>query len=95
MGNSTNDNEENPLPFHAAKNGSAGFPATKRNVSETKKKYVASSQDWKCGNCHQQLDHTYEIDHRLRLQYGGSNDINNLVALCPNCHRKKTATEIM
>jgi hypothetical protein len=90
------DDNDNPLPFNA-KNSfqGSGFPATKRNVSETKKKFVASSQDWKCGDCQQQLDHTYEIDHRLRLQYGGSNDINNLVALCPHCHRKKTATEIM
>jgi hypothetical protein len=75
--------------------GSSGATATKRSVSETKKKYVASSQDWKCGDCRQQLDHTYEIDHHLRLQYGGSNDIDNLVALCPHCHRKKTAIEIM
>ena len=68
---------------------------TKRAVSETKKKFVASNQDWKCGNCKNQLDHTYEIDHRLRLEYGGSNDIDNLVALCRNCHGKKTASEIM
>lgn len=68
---------------------------TKRSVSETKKKYVASGQDWKCGHCRQQLDHTFEIDHRVRLEYGGSNDVNNLVALCRNCHGKKTASENM
>ena len=87
--------EKNDDPLNTAKEKNGFGITTKRNVSETKKKFVASSQDWKCGDCHQQLDHTYEIDHRLRLQYGGSNDINNLVALCPHCHRKKTATEIM
>ena len=69
--------------------------SSKRSVSETKKKYVAAQQDWKCGQCKSQLDHTYEIDHRIRLEYGGGNDVQNLVALCRNCHGKKTASENM
>ena len=73
----------------------SGKGSTKRSVSETKKKYVASQQDWKCGHCKSQLDHTFEIDHRLRLEYGGGNDVQNLVALCRNCHGKKTASENM
>jgi len=68
---------------------------TKRSVSETKKKFVAYSQDWKCGKCHTGLDHTFEIDHKMRLEYGGSNDVDNLIALCRNCHGKKTANENM
>jgi hypothetical protein len=75
-------------------NGS-GKVGTKRSVSETKKKFVASNQDWKCGHCKQQLDHTFEIDHRIRLEYGGGNDVQNLIALCRNCHGKKTAGENM
>jgi hypothetical protein len=71
----------------------SGKTGTKRSVSETKKKYVASQQDWKCGHCESQLDHTFEIDHRVRLEYGGGNDVQNLVALCRNCHGKKTAFE--
>jgi hypothetical protein len=73
----------------------SGKNGTKRSVSETKKKYVASQQDWKCGHCEAQLDHTFEIDHRVRLEYGGGNDVQNLVALCRNCHGKKTASENM
>ena len=69
--------------------------ATKRNVSETKKKFVASQQNWRCGQCNSQLNHTYEIDHKIRLEYGGSNEVNNLVALCRNCHGEKTAKENM
>jgi len=69
--------------------------ATKRSVSETKKKFIASQQNWRCGQCNSQLNHTYEIDHRVRLEYGGSNDVNNLVALCRNCHGEKTAKENM
>jgi hypothetical protein len=74
---------------------SSGKGGTKRSVSETKKKYIASNQDWKCGNCNEQLDHTFEIDHKVRLEYGGSNDVQNLIALCRNCHGKKTASENM
>ena len=73
----------------------SGKNGTKRSVSETKKKYVASNQEWKCGNCHVQLDHTFEIDHKVRLEYGGGNDVQNLIALCRNCHGKKTASENM
>jgi len=73
----------------------SGKNGTKRSVSETKKKYVASSQEWKCGHCQSQLDHTFEIDHKLRLEYGGGNDVQNLIALCRNCHGKKTAGENM
>lgn len=72
-----------------------GGSTHKRAVSTMRKKYVASNQDWKCGHCHKQLDHTYEIDHKLRLDEGGTNDVNNLIALCPTCHRYKTAEEIM
>jgi hypothetical protein len=67
----------------------------KRVVSETKKKFVAYQQNWKCNHCQCQLDHTFEIDHKIRLEYGGDNEVTNLVALCRNCHGKKTARENM
>ena len=71
----------------------SGKTGTKRSVSETKKKYVAASQDWKCGNCQKQLPAWFEVDHKVRLEYGGSNHIDNLVALCRDCHGQKTAIE--
>jgi hypothetical protein len=90
------DSLANPTGFCAEKRIlTSGKNATKRSVSETKKKYVAANQDWKCGHCQQQLDHTFEIDHRIRLEYGGGNDVQNLIALCRNCHGKKTASENM
>lgn len=63
----------------------------KRSVSETKKKFVASQQNWKCGHCRKQLDHTFEVDHIRDLQHGGDNSVQNLVALCRNCHGRKTS----
>jgi len=73
----------------------SGKKATKRSVSETKKKFVASQQNWKCGDCQNQLTAWFEVDHIKRLEYGGGNDVGNLVALCRECHGKKTAMENM
>lgn len=72
---------------------SGGSTREKRNVSALQKKKVAASQEWKCGQCKSLLDETYEVDHRVALFNGGSNDESNLVALCPHCHRKKTVDE--
>ena len=73
----------------------SGPKPMKRSVSETKKKYVASMQDWTCGQCKKKLTHTFEIDHKIRLEHGGGNDVTNLVALCRECHGEKTAMENM
>lgn len=65
----------------------------KRSVSETKKKFVAARQGWKCGDCQLQLNAWFEVDHKVRLEHGGSNHVDNLVALCRDCHGKKTTIE--
>ena len=65
----------------------------KRSVSETKKKYVASKQNWNCGHCKNQLSAWFEVDHIMSLENGGTNEVDNLVALCRECHGEKTAME--
>ena len=88
--------EYNPvLIAQQQKNLLSGPKPVKRSVSETKKKYVASMQDWKCGQCNKKLSHTFEVDHKIRLEHGGGNDVTNLVALCRECHGEKTAMENM
>tara|TARA_B100000927_G_scaffold225723_1_gene185418 strand:+ start:1444 stop:2013 length:570 start_codon:yes stop_codon:yes gene_type:complete len=69
----------------------SGGNSSKRCVSETKKKYVASSQNWRCATCSKQLKHTFQVDHKLDLQFGGTNQVENLEALCNDCHAEKTA----
>ena len=86
---------QNMMNYNNQKILHSGKGTTKRSVSETKKKYVAANQEWKCGHCQKQLDHTFEIDHKIRLEYGGDNDVQNLIALCRNCHGVKTASENM
>jgi len=94
---STNNNNSFMLDMNKSLNNNQHIQnkPTKRAVSETKKKFVASQQNWRCGKCNSQLNHTYEIDHKIRLEYGGSNEVDNLIALCRNCHGEKTAKENM
>lgn len=71
----------------------SGKKSNKRSVSETKKKWVASHQNWCCAHCKQKLPAWFEVDHKLRLEYGGTNEVSNLEALCRDCHGRKTASE--
>ena len=71
----------------------SGRGTTKRSVSETKKKFVAANQNWLCGDCTRQLPAWFEVDHVIALHNGGSNEVSNLVALCRDCHGKKTAMD--
>ena len=92
--NTPSDNINNPTHSINILNKS-GKGSTKRSVSETKKKYVASQQNWKCKHCQTQLTAWFEVDHVQRLEYGGSNEVSNLEALCRECHGKKTSMENM
>jgi len=106
ISNFTSDIEDTPQYRRMMGSGGSAIPninigssktsnSTKRCVSETKKKFVASNQNWHCAHCNIQLPAWFEIDHKVRLDRGGDNHINNLEALCRNCHGKKTAMESM
>ena len=82
-----------PVSTSSKPSHSSTTSTTKRSVGETKKKYVAANQNWRCAHCTRQLPAWFEVDHKTRLQYGGSNNIDNLEALCRDCHGKKTAEE--
>jgi 5-methylcytosine-specific restriction endonuclease McrA len=93
----------NQIPFNSSSQNNnqvqinkivnSGKTGTKRSVSETKKKFVAAQQSWCCGSCKKQLPAWFEVDHKIRLEHGGSNNVDNLVAMCRDCHGRKTAME--
>jgi len=91
--NSNYTNNMNNLTPQQQKILTSGGRATKRSVSETKKKFVAANQNWCCKHCSKQLSAWFEVDHVTKLEFGGSNEVNNLEALCRECHGKKTALE--
>ncbi len=65
----------------------------KRNVTAYTKKRVAYEQTYRCQICKCVLPPDYEVDHRVPLQFGGSNHRDNLQALCKSCHSQKTMKE--
>lgn len=76
-------------------------PKRKRFNSD-KKMVICASQGWRCNKCRQKLPATVEIDHYIPLGCGlwhllkfDPNGMENLQALCPNCHAAKTMEERM
>jgi hypothetical protein len=82
---------QNNMDRHEKRMMGSGSNGTKRSVGETKKKYVAANQNWKCAKCTTQLSAWFEVDHKTSLEHGGSNEVSNLEALCRECHGEKTA----
>eukprot|EP01125_Pyxidicula_operculata_P019643 TRINITY_DN712_c0_g2_i2.p1 TRINITY_DN712_c0_g2~~TRINITY_DN712_c0_g2_i2.p1 ORF type:complete len:1149 (+),score=276.09 TRINITY_DN712_c0_g2_i2:186-3449(+) len=64
--------------------------AKKRTLTASDKKYVASLQGWQCAWCGNMLPARFEVDHIVQHAEGGTDDPENLQALCPNCHADKT-----
>ena len=67
---------------------------TKRKpINQSSRQEVCDHQGRKCNMCKCNLQEYFHIDHIMALQFGGTNDIDNLQALCAECHHKKTVAE--
>jgi 5-methylcytosine-specific restriction endonuclease McrA len=64
-----------------------------RKLGESIKKQVAYRQQYKCSSCLLLLPPSYQIDHIIPHSISGDDTIDNLTALCPNCHSNKTQKE--
>lgn len=58
-----------------------------------KKKQARIRDDYTCRVCGLRDPEIMEVDHHVARFKGGTDDISNLVTLCPNCHRRKTNRE--
>jgi 5-methylcytosine-specific restriction endonuclease McrA len=55
---------------------------------------VALAHDYRCAGCGcVWVPHRDQIDHKMPLEQGGSNDDSNLQPLCSDCHERKTSAE--
>lgn len=66
---------------------------TRRKLTASAKKLCAAAQGWRCDECAQLLEASFQVDHRLALADGGTDTPDNLRALCQNCHGRKTYIE--
>jgi len=65
----------------------------KRKLSESVKKEVAHRQNYICCKCETILPPTYQTDHIIPHSISNDDSLENLQALCPNCHSVKTQRE--
>lgn len=66
----------------------------RRSFSFKKRAEICLRQSGKCG-CGEKLQPgRYEIDHIAALIHGGSNDDDNLRAICLDCHKAKTRKDV-
>ncbi len=69
--------------------------ALKRKFSTTHRIEVAYKTHYRCNMCNILLPPTFEVDHVIELWEGGKDEYENLQALCPNCHAKKTRANVL
>lgn len=65
----------------------------RKKFSSFTRERVGHRQAWTCNTCQCTLHPSFHVDHVIPLVSGGSNDDDNLQALCYICHTAKTAFE--
>ena len=65
----------------------------RRKINNTIRNEIVNKQNNKCNDCNNFLSQYYQIDHVIALQFGGSDETDNLQALCCECHAKKSIIE--
>ena len=65
----------------------------RKKINKDMRQHVVNKQENACGMCKLTLTPYFEIDHIIGLQFGGTDDEANLMALCRECHAKKSITE--
>ena len=70
-----------------------GKKSNKRKISRAKRNIVASNQNWTCAECGSKLPPSFHVDHIDPLSKGGTDEVDNLQAVCPNCHSEKSYKE--
>jgi 5-methylcytosine-specific restriction enzyme A len=70
--------------------------ASRIGRSEPQRRKIAQRQNWRCASTNCDLVgelEGYDLDHIIPLWKGGEDADDNLQALCPACHRRKTDLE--
>jgi len=71
-------------------------PKDKKSIKKGKRPPVPNSiknevkfrQNYSCQHCGRTLPATAHIHHKIHVSEGGTTTLDNLIALCPDCHTK-------
>ena len=76
-----------------AQNEKTRMTHPRKFLTPAQKQRLAAEQKYCCRECEQLLPSTWQVDHRVPLHLGGTNDWLNLQILCPLCHANKSQLE--
>jgi len=65
----------------------------RRLATRTERNLLAIIQNYRCAICNADLANGFECDHLVPWSKGGQTTLENLQALCLNCHSSKTQEE--
>ena len=65
----------------------------RRKIKSSIRKEIVDKQSNKCRKCYNPLNQYFQIDHIVAIQFGGTDEMDNLQALCSNCHLEKSCIE--
>jgi 5-methylcytosine-specific restriction endonuclease McrA len=65
----------------------------RKKINKDTRQKIADKQENACGECKVALSPYFELDHIIGLQFGGTDEESNLMALCRECHGKKSIRE--
>ena len=65
----------------------------RRKISKHVRQHIVDNQNNCCGKCKKEFTPYFQIDHIIGLQFGGTDDESNLMALCCECHAMKSIAE--
>lgn len=77
-----------PSRWHIRRTPRTGLVATSRGAWDALRRRVLDEAGWACELCG---NPAAEVDHRIPLALGGTDDRWNLRAVCRACHRRLTA----
>ncbi len=68
----------------------------RKSLRKAEKTMILESQHYQCAGCKMDISTMPQhFDHRIPLALGGSNDLTNIQAMCPNCHAKKSQRDAL
>ena len=65
----------------------------RKHIKKGTRQKIVDKQGNLCGDCKLTLTPFFQIDHVIGIQFGGTDEESNLMALCCECHAKKSVTE--